>query len=112
MMLHKDGEAMVAGESARSARREVRNPIYGLAAMEKIRALSPDARDALAAVLAELRVQSAEKAEASWVARKGPMAAYWRAVSLYCRHIRGAVLKPLARQAQRLQVRSHGDRSS
>lgn len=77
--------------SARSARREVRNPILGLPAMAKVRALPRDAKEALAAVLDDIRADSAHRAERSWRQKKAPMAAYWKAVSVYARHIRRAV---------------------
>lgn len=93
MRLHKDGEQFEQA-AGRSLRREVRNPIFGLRAMEKIRALPPEARQALAELLAEMRIEASEKADQSWASRKAPMAAYWRAVSVYCGHIRRAVLKP------------------
>ncbi|MGU2073411.1 hypothetical protein ACSETA_10695 [Pseudomonas aeruginosa] len=39
----------------------------------------------------ELRVQANTEAENAWRRRKGPMAAYWRAVSTYARHIAHAL---------------------
>lgn len=68
-----------------------RNPLLGLPATSRLQALSPDCRDALAGVLADLAIEADRKAEDSWRRRKGPMAAYWRAVSIYARHTRRAL---------------------
>ena len=43
-------------------------------------------RQRLARVLRELRTQANDEAEKAWARRKGPMAAYWRAVATYARH--------------------------
>ena len=55
--------------------------------------LDPAQLAALAAVLRALRHQANEKAEESWQKRKGPMAAYWRAVSTYARHLAHALAR-------------------
>jgi hypothetical protein len=44
-------------------------------------------------LLRQLGDQAHERAEASWRQRKGPMAAYWRAVSIYARHAAAASRK-------------------
>ena len=49
-------------------------------------ALPEEQRKPLEAVLRELRAQADAEAEKSWRKRKGPMAAYWRAVATYTRH--------------------------
>ena len=77
--------------TARSNRLDVRNPILALPAMARVRALPPAAREALAAVLDDVRADGAER---SWQQKKGPMAAYWKAVSVYALHIRRAVKRP------------------
>jgi hypothetical protein len=41
----------------------------------------------------ELRADADRQAEESWRKRKGPMAAYWRAVSTYARHVAHALSK-------------------
>ena len=46
-------------------------------------ALPIEAREALADVLAELARDSRAKAEQCWKTHKAPMAAYWKAVSVY-----------------------------
>jgi hypothetical protein len=73
--------------SDRSARIEVRNPLLALPAMAALRALPPDARVAICALVADLRIDAARRAEESWRKNKGPMAAYWKAVSVYALHI-------------------------
>lgn len=84
---------MSGGE--RSSRTEVRNPILGLPAMRGVALLPPAARSALAALLADIRADAAERAQTCWKAHKAPMAAYWKAVSVYAGHIRRAVLSGL-----------------
>jgi len=62
------------------------NPLLKLPAGRALLALPPEQRAPLEAVLRELRDQANTEAERSWAKRKGPMAAYWRAVSTYARH--------------------------
>jgi hypothetical protein len=64
----------------------VRNPILALPAAARLAALEPGAKIALRAVLLDLRLDAACRAESSWRRRKAPMAAYWRAVSVYAGH--------------------------
>lgn len=71
----------------RSLRATVRNPVLALPAVSKLMALTPEARDALRSVLMELSTDTAMRAQASWRKNKGPMAAYWKAVSVYAKHI-------------------------
>lgn len=75
----------------RSAQLEVRNPILALPSMSKIAGLSPEAKSALMHVLADIRTDAILKAEKSWRQNKGPMAAYWKAVSVYALHIGRAI---------------------
>lgn len=74
----------------RSARREVRNPVLALPAAQELERLSPEAREALRAVLGAIAHDAAERAERSWRQKKGIMAAYWKGVSTYAKHIRAA----------------------
>jgi hypothetical protein len=76
---------------ARSLRAEVRNPVLGLPGIARLRALPAPARAALADVLGELRQDARERAEKCWRTGKGPMAAYWKAVSVYAGHLRRAL---------------------
>ena len=75
----------------RASRAEVRNPVLGMRAFQKLALLRPEVLDVLAELLLEIHDEAAERAERSWRARKGPMAVYWRAVSVYAGHIRRAI---------------------
>jgi hypothetical protein len=63
------------------------NPLLKLPAGRALLALPDDQRAAIEAVMRELRGEADREAEVAWRRRKGPMAAYWRAVSTYARHI-------------------------
>lgn len=80
-----------APQPARAARAEVRNPILGMTAFRKFATFHPAVLDALADLLNEIHTEAAQRAEQSWRSRKGPMAVYWRAVSVYAGHIRRAI---------------------
>lgn len=69
------------------------NPLLKLPAAQKLLALPPDQRQVIEALMRELRADADHQAEASWKKRKGPMAAYWRAVSTYARHVAHALSK-------------------
>lgn len=77
--------------TARSAKREVRNPILGLPQVKAIQALPPEQREPLRRLLIDLALESQIKAEKSWRTRKAPMAAYWKAVAVYSKHIARAL---------------------
>ncbi|EKS9798928.1 hypothetical protein QDD76_004921 [Burkholderia cepacia] len=62
------------------------NPLLKLPAGQALQRLPAELRAPLEAVLRELRDQANAEAENAWRRRKGPMAAYWRAVSTYARH--------------------------
>lgn len=64
-----------------------RNPLSELPAFQALRDVDPDSRRLLRVLLWELRRDAAGRAEDSWRRHKGPMAAYWRAVSVYAGHI-------------------------
>ncbi len=66
---------------------EIRNPVLALPAARRLLELDPASRSALRAVLLDVAVAANANAELSWKKRKGPMAAYWRAVSTYSKHI-------------------------
>jgi hypothetical protein len=78
---------------ARSNRAEVRNPILLLPSSAKLQALSPEARAAVADLLVELQADARQRAELAWRKHKGPMAAYWKACSVYAGHIARAARK-------------------
>lgn len=52
-------------------------------------------------LMRDLRAQANANAEKAWASRKGVIAAYWRAVSTYARHVAHICSK--ARQAKRCQ---------
>lgn len=64
------------------------NPLLQLPSARKILALpdTPEKR-LLEQLLRELREAANIEAENAWKRRKGPMAAYWRAVATYARHV-------------------------
>lgn len=64
------------------------NPLLKLPAGRALMAMpdSPEKR-VFEQLLRELRAQADAEAEKSWKKRKGPMAAYWRAVATYARHV-------------------------
>ncbi len=70
----------------RSSRIDVRNPLLSLPSAVAIRDLPEDARLALRGLLLELGRDAAVRAEKCWRKSKGPMAAYWKAVSVYAKH--------------------------
>ena len=67
------------------------NPLLQLPAGRKLLELPAEQRAPLESVLRELRDQANAEAEKSWLKRKGPMAAYWRAVATYARHLAHAL---------------------
>jgi hypothetical protein len=72
----------------RSNKAETRNPLLSLPAFVRLaNELEPAPRALLVAALVELRRDMATRAETSWRQRKAPMAAYWKAASVYCGHI-------------------------
>jgi hypothetical protein len=72
----------------RSNQAAVRNPLLALPSAAAIKALPPEARAALGALLAEIAVDARERANTCWRKHKAPMAAYWKAVSVYAWHAR------------------------
>jgi hypothetical protein len=70
-----------------------KNPLLDLPAGRALASLSHAQRAPLEAILRDLRSQANEEAEKAWAKRKGPMAAYWRAVSTYARHTAHALGK-------------------
>jgi len=67
------------------------NPLLKLPAGQALLELPPEDRARIEAVMRELRAQADAEAENSWLRRKDPMAAYWRAVSTYARHLAHAL---------------------
>lgn len=75
----------------RSSRRDVRNPVLGLDAAQRILALPLDQRLALADLLMELSRDARQRAEQAWTKRKPPVAAYWAATAVVAKHIARAL---------------------
>lgn len=73
--------------SDRSTRPEVRNPVLLLPAAQRLRELPPESRAALRACLCDLSADASRRADLAWRKHKPPMAAYWKAVAVYARHI-------------------------
>lgn len=69
------------------------NPLMKLPATQRLMALPRDQREVIEALMREIRAEANDLAEESWRKRKGPMAAYWRAVSTYARHVAHALSK-------------------
>jgi hypothetical protein len=69
------------------------NPLLKLPAGRALQQLPKQDRARIEAVMRALRDQANAEAENAWGRRKGPMAAYWRAVSTYARHIAHALSK-------------------
>lgn len=63
-----------------------RNPLASLPAFRALQQLAPESKALLRGLLYDLRRDAAARAEHSWRRHKGPMAAYWRAVSVYAGH--------------------------
>ena len=67
------------------------NPLLKLPAGRALLSLPAEDRARIEAVMRDLREQANAEAENAWRRRKGPMAAYWRAVATYARHIAHAL---------------------
>ena len=87
------------GEFGRGAKREVRNPILSLPAARDILALPVDSRRPLGILLRQLADQANDQAQSSWRSNKGIMAAYWKAVSVYAKHLARVIDPAIARRA-------------
>jgi len=87
------------GQFGRGARREVRNPVLLLPAAQGILALPVESRRPLGILLRQLADQANNQAQASWRSNKGIMAAYWKAVSVYAKHLARVIDPACARAA-------------
>lgn len=67
------------------------NPLLRLPAGRALLDLPKPDRERIEAVMRDLRDQANAEAETAWRRRKGPMAAYWRAVATYARHVAHAL---------------------
>ncbi len=70
----------------RSLRTDVRNPLLRLPSAQRIASLPPEAKKALRDLLFEIRADAKALAQKCWARNKAPMAAYWKAVSVYAGH--------------------------
>lgn len=80
--------------TARSLRADVRNPVLALPAIAELHRRPLAERLELRAVLLELAADAQARADASWRRHKAPMAAYWKAVAVYARHLARAIARP------------------
>lgn len=71
---------------SRSSSTVVRNPLLRLPSAQRIADLPPEAREAFRALMHDIRLDARDLAEKSWKKHKAPMAAYWKAVSVYAGH--------------------------
>lgn len=78
-------------DAPRSSRAVVRNPVLALPGMRALQALPQATRAPLAAVLDDLAADARQRAELCWRKHKAPMAAYWKAVAVYARHVARAI---------------------
>ncbi len=67
------------------------NWLLALPAGQALRALPAADRARMESVMRELRDQANTEAEKAWRKRKGPVAAYSRAIATYARHIAHAL---------------------
>lgn len=74
------------GLAPRSSLATVRNPLLALSSTQALRSLPPDAREAMRALLLDIRKDAQARAEKCWRQHKAPMAAYWKAVAVYTGH--------------------------
>jgi hypothetical protein len=70
----------------RSNRPDVRNPLLALPGAALIAALPPDSKAAIRQLLLDIHKDAGERAQQCWRKHKAPMAAYWKAVSVYAGH--------------------------
>ncbi|AUW59415.1 hypothetical protein C1T17_16305 [Sphingobium sp. SCG-1] len=71
----------------RSSRASVRNPVLRLPAVAALRNLDEQPRQQLVDALRAIQADARDRANECWRKHKAPMAAYWKAVSVYSGHI-------------------------
>jgi hypothetical protein len=71
----------------RSQRPDVRNPLLALESAKDMQNLPKEAKQALRALLMDIRKEAQAKAEKCWRQHKGPMALYWKCLSVYSGHM-------------------------
>ncbi len=75
----------------RSSRAEVRNPLLRHGAMVRLKGLPDPVRHALRDLMREVAADAKARADLAWRKNKAPMAVYWKAVSVYARHLARAL---------------------
>jgi hypothetical protein len=95
------------GEFGRGARREVRNPVLLLPASRGILELPVESRRPLGILLRQLADQANGQAQISWKQNKGIMAAYWKAVSVYAKHLAHVIDPASARRGRPVTSQHH-----
>ena len=70
------------------------NPLLKLPAAKAILALGATQRSVLRMLLMDLRKHANDEADRCWRSRKGGLAAYWRTVATYTRHVAHALNQP------------------
>lgn len=83
----------MADSPLRSSQAEVRNPVVGLPGAAALAGLDNNSRAALRAVLLDIKSDARARAEVCWRRHKGPMALYWKVLSVYAGHI-ARLLRP------------------
>ena len=73
----------------RSNRAVVRNPILAMPSIDELRAM-PESHQ-VARLLRDIALDARGRADKCWRTHKAPMAAYWKAVSVYAGHIARAL---------------------
>lgn len=81
----------------RSNRADVRNPILTLPSAQRLLTQETFTRAELAEILGELALDARGRGEKCWRTHKAPMAAYWKAASVYVGHFRRALRRPIAK---------------
>jgi hypothetical protein len=79
-----------------------------LAAAQGIVELPIEQRRPLGILLRQLADQANEQAQASWRSNKGIMAAYWKAVSVYAKHLARVIDPESARRSPTVSSQSRG----
>ncbi len=85
---------MKAPIADRSNRAEVRNPVLAMPGVRRLQAMPQLYRDAMVEVMIDIRDDARRRADECWRKHKAPMAAYWKAVSVYANHIARALREP------------------
>lgn len=105
-MIDEPRQKTPTNRADRSTAAETRNPLTTLPSYRKLLALPEETQAVLRDILGELRADAARRAEQSWQRKKGPMAVYWKAVSVYAFHLRRD-LKPVDSTARHARTRGH-----